>query len=192
MRAVFNAEAAVGTCLRVLTNQECSVTADILQETSHVLPALWCEFSLLFICVCTCMVLGNTVGWLSLQLSCPSCWCGSWIWKQEKEKCFRQALEKQVEFWCYLCCWLSCGSVTSVRKAITNMFLMEAAFLQHSQQQLNWRTQHGHWWYPLPETRPDSVWSKAPRGKWWRCQNLNKTVLLYRPASSSPQYLCCG
>lgn len=61
IKASFNAEAAVGSCSRVLPNQEHSVTTDTVQETSYVLPALWCEFSPLFICVCLCTVLGNTV-----------------------------------------------------------------------------------------------------------------------------------
>lgn len=56
----------------------------------------------------------------------------------------------------------------------------------------NWRTQHRHWGYLLPDIRLELVWSKSLRGGWWGCQILNTTVLLYRPAPSSLQYLWCG
>lgn len=41
--------------------QQSFVAADSLQETRHVLAALWCEFPPLFIYVCIGTVLGNTV-----------------------------------------------------------------------------------------------------------------------------------
>lgn len=59
-------------------------------------------------------------------------------------------------------------------------------------EKLNWRTQHRHWGYLLPEIRLELVWSKSLRGGRWGCQILNTTVLPYRPAPSSLQYLWCG